>query len=60
MTLTPRMRITSTVALAAMASLAIVDARAADEGVEAVSWLAGCWQGSFGEPGTIELTRRAP
>ncbi len=54
MTLTPRLRITSIVALAAMASLAIVNARAADEGVEAVSWLAGCWQGSFGEPGTIE------
>ena len=54
MALAPRLRITSTVALAAMASLAGVDAHAADEGVEAVSWLAGCWQGSFGEPGTVE------
>ena len=37
-----------------LAMLAPVGALAADEDVERVSWLAGCWQAEPGEPGTIE------
>lgn len=40
--------------IAALSSLAAVRASAADEGVEPMAWLAGCWQGSFGEAGTVE------
>lgn len=47
------MRIASIV-LAAAAGLASGGAVAADGGVEALSWLAGCWQADPGEPGTVE------
>lgn len=39
---------------AALAGLAASGALAAAPGVERLAWLAGCWQGQFGEPGTIE------
>lgn len=47
------MRIASIV-VAAAAGLVSAGAVAADGGVEAVAWLAGCWQGDTGEPGTVE------
>lgn len=42
------------VLFATLTSLASVGAFAADEGIDRVAWLAGCWQGHFGEPGTVE------
>lgn len=39
---------------AVLTSLASPGAFAADQGVERVAWLAGCWSAQFGEPGTIE------
>ena len=42
------------VLFATLTSLASDLAFAADEGVDQLAWLAGCWQGQYGEPGTIE------
>ena len=42
------------VLFATLMPLASVGALAADEGIDQLAWLAGCWQGHFGEPGTIE------
>lgn len=47
------MRIASLIVSSA-ASLACAGAFAADVGVDAVAWLAGCWQADPGEPGTVE------
>ena len=47
------MRIAS-VLFAMLTSLASIGALAADGDIERVGWLAGCWRGELGEPGTIE------
>lgn len=48
------MRRASMGVVVAFAGWAAGSALATEQGVEQVSWLAGCWQGQFGEPGTVE------
>jgi hypothetical protein len=38
----------------ALAALSCVSFPVGAQPVEQMAWLAGCWQGQFGEPGTIE------
>jgi hypothetical protein len=40
--------------LAVFVGLASVSAQAAAPGIDKLAWLAGCWQGQFGEAGTVE------
>jgi hypothetical protein len=47
----------SVAALAVIACAAIAPfkcAAANEQAVDRMAWLAGCWQGEFGEPGTVE------
>lgn len=42
------------IVLVTLSCLVSANPLAAEQGVERVGWLSGCWQVQFGEPGTIE------
>lgn len=44
----------ATIFLSALVVLTPASLMAAEQSIDQLAWLAGCWQGQFGEPGTVE------